>query len=210
MAQVWVGRCGYSDLKEAAFAGPLLYGSWMGFSWSGGLVAALCGVAEQAESGSGLSSMRSDVWFGDRGGATAEGESGFGRSLGGHAVAWLGFEAGCRSSCGAPVLLWWGARKQLGRAEPLDDAHGSAAEWAPGKGRRCLAAACDRGQHLLMLAVDPSAAAFYEALSGIVDDVGHLHGGAAQALRRASPCDPGASASSGLEVALRCLLDRCR
>jgi len=72
------------------------------------------------------------------------------------------------------------------------------------------AAARDRGQHLLMLTVDPPAVAFDEALPGIADDVGHLHRGAAQALRKASPCDPSASASSGLEVALRCLLDRCR
>ncbi len=68
----------------------------------------------------------------------------------------------------------------------------------------------DRGEHLLMLTVDPSAAAFDKALPGITNDVGQLHGGAAQALRMASPCDPSASASSGLEVALRCLLDRCR
>jgi len=52
------------------------------------------------------------------------------------------------------------------------------------------AAARDRRQHLLMLAVDPSAAAFYEALPGIANDVGHLHGGAAQALREASPPAP--------------------
>ncbi len=58
------------------------------------------------------------------------------------------------------------------------------------------AAARDRGQHLLMLAVDPPAVAFDE--------------GAAQALRKASPCGTSASASSGLEVALRCLLDRWR
>ena len=58
--------------------------------------------------------MRSDVWFGDRVGAGAEAESGFGRSLGGHAVAWLGFEAGFGCSCGGSFLLWWwGARKQL-------------------------------------------------------------------------------------------------
>ena len=67
-----------------------------------------------------------------------------------------------------------------------------------------------RGQHLLMLAVDPPAAAFDEALPGITNDVGQLHGGAAQALRKASPCGTSASASSGLEVALRCLLERCR
>ena len=72
------------------------------------------------------------------------------------------------------------------------------------------AAPRNRGQHLLMLTVDPSAAAFHEALSGIANDVGQLHGGAAQALRKASPCGTSASASSGLEVALRCLLERCR
>jgi predicted nuclease of restriction endonuclease-like (RecB) superfamily len=68
----------------------------------------------------------------------------------------------------------------------------------------------DRGQYLLMLTVDPSAAAFHEALPDVANDVGHLHRGAAQALRKAPPCDSSASASSGLEVALRCLLDRCR
>ena len=68
----------------------------------------------------------------------------------------------------------------------------------------------DRRQHLLMLTVDPSAAAFHEALPDVANDVGHVHRGAAQALRKSSPCDSSASASSGLEVALRCLLDRCR
>ena len=53
----------------------------MGFSWSEGLVAELCEVAEQAERGSGLSSMHSDVWFVERVGPAAEGESGFGRSM---------------------------------------------------------------------------------------------------------------------------------
>jgi len=75
---------------------------------------------------------------------------------------------------------------------------------------RSRTAARDRGQHLLVLAVDPPAAAFHEALPGVANDVGHLHRGAAQAVRRASPCVPSASASSGLEVALRCLLERCR
>lgn len=134
LAPVWVGRFGYSDLKEAAFSGAAALWELDGFSWSGGLVAELCGVAEQAESGFVLSSMRSDVWFGDRVGAAAEVESGLGCSLGGHAVAWLGFEAGVACSCGASVLLWWGTRKQLSWGEPLDDAHGSAAEWAPRKG----------------------------------------------------------------------------
>ena len=76
-------------------------------------MAELCGVAEQVDSGSGLSSMRSGVWFGGRDGATAEGESSFGRSLAVHAVAWLGFEAEVACSCGGHFLLWWGARKQL-------------------------------------------------------------------------------------------------
>ena len=48
----------------------------------------------------------------------------------------------------------------------------------------------DRDQHLLMLAVDPSAAAFDEALSGVANDVGHLHRRPAQALRMASPPAP--------------------
>ena len=52
------------------------------------------------------------------------------------------------------------------------------------------AATCDRSQHLLMLAVDPLAAAFDEALSGITNDVGQLHRRPAQALRKASPPAP--------------------
>lgn len=52
------------------------------------------------------------------------------------------------------------------------------------------AAAHDRGQYLLVLAVDPSAAAFHEALPGIANDVGHLDRGTAQALRKASPPAP--------------------
>ena len=42
-------------------------------SWSGGLVEELWGVAVQAESGSGLRSLGSGAWFGDRVGAAAEG-----------------------------------------------------------------------------------------------------------------------------------------
>ena len=49
------------------------------------------------------------------------------------------------------------------------------------------AAARDRGQHLLMLAVDPPAVAFDEALPGVANDVGQLNRGPAQTLRCASP-----------------------
>ena len=37
------------------------------------------------------------------------------------------------------------------------------------------AATRDRGQHLLMLTADPSAATFDDALSGVTNDVSHLH-----------------------------------
>ena len=87
LAQVWAERFGYSDLKEAAFSGAAALWELDGFSWRGVLVAELCRVAEQAESGCGLSLMRSDVWFWERDGGAAEGESGLGHSLGGHAFA---------------------------------------------------------------------------------------------------------------------------
>jgi hypothetical protein len=68
----------------------------------------------------------------------------------------------------------------------------------------------DRQQHLLMLPVDPLATAVNEALPGITNDVGHLRRRPTQALRGAVPCVVSASMSSGLAVALRCLLERCR
>jgi len=70
------------------------------------------------------------------------------------------------------------------------------------------AASRDRQQYLLMLPVDPPAAAFDEALPSVANDVGHLHRGAPQALRKTSPGVPSWRVSSGLEVALRCLLER--
>ena len=73
MARLGWGRFGYSDLKEAAFSGAAALWELDGISWSGGLVAELWGVAEQAESGFGLSSLRSAVWLGDHVGAAAEG-----------------------------------------------------------------------------------------------------------------------------------------
>ena len=72
------------------------------------------------------------------------------------------------------------------------------------------AATCDGSQHLLMLSVDPLAAAFDETLSGVANDVGHLQRRPAYTLRIASPGAPSCSLSSGFEVALRCLLERCR
>ena len=49
MAQVWLGRFGYSDLKGAAFSGAAALWELMEFSWSDGLVARPCGTVEQAE-----------------------------------------------------------------------------------------------------------------------------------------------------------------
>ena len=75
---------------------------------------------------------------------------------------------------------------------------------------RSGAATRDGSQHLLMLSVDPSAATVEETLSSVANDVGHLHGGVAQALRKASPDVPSCSMSRGLEVSLRCFFERCR
>ena len=101
------GRFGYSDLKEAALSGAAGYGSWMKFSWCGGLVAGVFGVVEQGESATKSRSKGSVGLFGGRAGAAASGQRVFGRRLGGHAVACCGFEAGVACSCGDPVLLWW-------------------------------------------------------------------------------------------------------
>jgi hypothetical protein len=49
------------------------------------------------------------------------------------------------------------------------------------------AASRDRQQHLLMLPVDPSAAAFEEPLPSVANDVGHLQRRSAYMLRIASP-----------------------
>jgi len=53
--------------------------------------------------------------------------------------------------------------------------------------QRSRTATRDRGQHLLMLTVDPPAAAFEEALPSIANDVGHLQRRPAYTLRIASP-----------------------
>jgi hypothetical protein len=75
--------------------------------------------------------------------------------------------------------------------EPHRDGH---------RAERSDAATRDGGQHLLMVSVDPSAAAFEEVLPGVAGNVGHLRGGAVQALRKASPSVPSRSMSSGLEL----------
>ena len=72
------------------------------------------------------------------------------------------------------------------------------------------AATHDGGQHLLMLPVDPSAAALDEALPGVANDVGHLQRRPAYTLRIASPGVASCSMSSGLAVALKCFFERCR
>lgn len=104
------GRFGYSDSKEAASSGAAAYGSWMEFSWSDPLLGSVFRVCRRLWKQSGLGAMRTDVWLGESGGAAAEGGSGLWHRLGGHAVAWLGLEAGVSGSCGAPGLLRWGAR----------------------------------------------------------------------------------------------------
>ena len=106
----------------------------MEFSWSDGLIAGAFGMDGPLGRRSSLSSRRSGGASDGLAGAVAGFLGRVWRSPGGHAVAWLGVEAGVGSSCGAPVLLRWGARQQLSRREPLDDAHGSAAQRAPGKG----------------------------------------------------------------------------
>ena len=70
------------------------------------------------------------------------------------------------------------------------------------------AAACDREQDLLMLPADPAAAALYKGRTGTANNIGHLQRGPVYALRICSPSAGRASASSGLEVALRCRCER--
>jgi hypothetical protein len=55
---------------------------------------------------------------------------------------------------------------------------------------RSRAAARDRRQHLLMLSVDPPAAAVYKAPACVANDVGHLQRRPAYMLRIASPDVP--------------------
>ena len=50
------------------------------------------------------------------------------------ASAWGPFEAEAGGSCGTPVCVRWRASKQVGRCEPFDDVHRSAAERALRKG----------------------------------------------------------------------------
>ncbi len=70
--------------------------------------------------------MRSAGLFDKRLGAAAEGESGFVRSPGVHAGAWLGVEAYVACSCGGHIPLLWGARKQLSGGELLGNSQLSA------------------------------------------------------------------------------------
>jgi hypothetical protein len=76
--------------------------------------------------------------------------------------------------------------------------------------QRSRAATCDGQQHLLMLSVDPSATALDESLPGVTNDVGHPQRRLPQTLRTASPAVVSRSMSSGLAVARRCFLERCR
>ena len=68
----------------------------------------------------------------------------------------------------------------------------------------------DGQQHLLVLPVDPPAAAFKKRLSCTANDVSHLQRRPAHELCCCSPCAVKVSASSGLAVALRCRWERCR
>jgi len=70
------------------------------------------------------------------------------------------------------------------------------------------AAACDREQDLLMLPVDPAAAALNEALPGPANNIGHLQRRPVYALRLCSPGAGRVSVSSGLVVALRWRCER--
>jgi hypothetical protein len=76
--------------------------------------------------------------------------------------------------------------------------------------QRSGAAAHDGQQHLLVLPVDPPAAAFYKCLSRTANNVGHLQKRPAHELCLCPPSEENVSASSGLAVALRCRWDRCR
>jgi hypothetical protein len=75
---------------------------------------------------------------------------------------------------------------------------------------RCGAAAGDGEQDLLVLPVDPAAAALEEALPGAANNLGHLQRRPVYALRIASPGAGRVSATRGLAVALRWRCERCR
>jgi hypothetical protein len=131
VAQVWVGRFGYSDLKEAALSGAAFYGSWIGFSLPGGVFqpcrSSRAGLIElRSEFSEPLETARGVFWSGLRELRPLWAQ--LGRACCG--MAGFAAEVGC--SCGGCFLLRWGARKELERREPLDDAHGPAAEWAFG------------------------------------------------------------------------------
>jgi hypothetical protein len=72
------------------------------------------------------------------------------------------------------------------------------------------AAAQDRQQNLAVLSGDPALTLFQEGLSCTADDVGHLQWRPVHTLWVRAPGSLMVSASRGLAVALRCLLDRCR
>lgn len=72
------------------------------------------------------------------------------------------------------------------------------------------AAACDRQQDLVVLPGNPVATAFEEGLPCTANDVGHLQRRPVYGRRIGSPVPFNGSASSGLDVALRWRLERCR
>jgi hypothetical protein len=65
-------------------------------------------------------------------------------------------------------------------------------------------------ENLTMLPVDPSSTLLLERLSPTADDVSHLKRWSAHDRSVGFPGLLTVSASRGLTVALRCLLDRCR
>jgi hypothetical protein len=75
---------------------------------------------------------------------------------------------------------------------------------------RSGAAARDRQQDLLVLPVDPALTMFKERLPSKANDIGHLQWRPVHELCVSSPCVPSVRESSGLAVALRCRLERCR
>ena len=76
--------------------------------------------------------------------------------------------------------------------------------------QRGSAAARDGQQHFFVLPVDPPATAFNKGRSCMANDIGHLQRRPVHSCFARPPCSRMVSASRGLAVTLRCLLDKCR
>ena len=75
---------------------------------------------------------------------------------------------------------------------------------------RSCATSHDGIEYLTMLPANPPPTLLLEGLSTTADDVGHLERWPAHSCLARCPCSRMVSASRGLAVTPRCLLDKCR